>query len=99
MKTLDIEKLKEKANSFERKPSGKIKDSILRARRILKILERDNFSCVECGKNTKLTIDHIEKNKFKRYGKSCYYKINECQTLCSECHTKKNIKIKLLISN
>lgn len=57
----------------------------------LKILSRDNFSCVFCGKSpatdigTKLHIDHIEP--FSKGGKSA---LDNLQTLCEECNLGKS---------
>jgi hypothetical protein len=61
----------------------------------LKVLSRDNFCCVFCGKSpamdigTKLHIDHIKP--FSKGGKST---LENLQTLCEECNLgKSNRKI------
>lgn len=51
-------------------------------RKRLKIMERDNFSCIACGcKNITLTVHH------KKYAKTLWNVPNEdLQTLCENCH-------------
>lgn len=47
------------------------------------VLERDNYTCVLCGKRGELQVDHIEKwadNPDKRL------LIDNCRTLCVYCH-------------
>jgi len=57
----------------------------------LKVLSRDNFRCVFCGKSpatdigTKLHLDHIKP--FSKGGKSI---IENLQTLCEECNLGKS---------
>jgi hypothetical protein len=57
----------------------------------LKVLSRDNFRCVFCGKSpatdigTKLHIDHIKP--FSKGGKS---RLENLQTLCEECNLGKS---------
>jgi len=59
----------------------------------LKVLDRDNFRCVFCGKSpatdfgTKLHIDHIVP--FSKGGKST---LENLQTLCEECNLGKSDK-------
>ena len=67
---LDVDRLKEIASSGGKTPSGYRKNSVVRAIKILKILNRDNFKCVECGNTEKLTIDHIRGRKFFLKGKA-----------------------------
>ena len=56
----------------------------------LKVLNRDNFSCIFCGKSpatdfgTKLHLDHIVP-----FSKGGTNKIENLQTLCSECNLGK----------
>jgi len=55
-------------------------------KKYVKILERDNFICKECGKYTKHKPHHIfygiEKSFSERY-------LNICMvTLCYKCHSK-----------
>ena len=60
----------------------------------LKILSRDNFRCVLCGKSpatdfgTKLHIDHVLP--FSKGGKSI---LDNLQTLCKECNLGKSNNI------
>lgn len=57
----------------------------------LKVLNRDNFRCIFCGKSpatdfgTKLPIDHIVP--FSKGGKST---LENLQTLCEECNLGKS---------
>lgn len=49
------------------------------------VLERDNFTCQECGSKEKLECHHLKPQ--------CDYPelaldIDNCITLCHECHTK-----------
>lgn len=59
----------------------------------LKVLDRDNFKCVYCGKSpstdfgVKLHIDHIKP--FSRGGKNTF---DNLQTLCYECNLGKSNK-------
>jgi hypothetical protein len=77
MLSIDIEKLKESAK--KRNSCG------ARARRKLKILERDGFRCVRCGSTKLLTIAHWNKINKRNRGVSDF-KIRECRTLCVGCH-------------
>jgi len=52
-----------------------------------KIFARDNQTCLCCGSKEKLSIDHI-KSVFNG-GQDC---LNNLQTLCNKCNTKKGIK-------
>ena len=56
-----------------------------RARRKLKVLNRDNFKCVTCGIDRNLTIAHIVPIRKKNRGANSY-KIDNCKTQCSPCH-------------
>lgn len=58
----------------------------------LEILERDNFTCIECGAVDKtLHVHHSHYVKDKKYWEysNCSFK-----TLCSECHEKEHESIK-----
>lgn len=48
------------------------------------IYKRDNFKCVICGSNKKLSIDHIDGNG--RYSKYPNNNIDNLRTLCLSCH-------------
>jgi 5-methylcytosine-specific restriction endonuclease McrA len=63
------------------------------------ILERDNYSCVECGMNNEqhivifgrsITIDHIDGNGI--YSNNPNNSIENLQTLCLRCHGLKDQK-------
>lgn len=88
--TLDIDGLIIRAGSRERTKKGHVPSSVRRARKVLKILERDNFKCVKCGSDKKLTIDHINGRAFAKYDNHQKYRIDKCETLCEKCHIKKN---------
>ena len=49
------------------------------------ILERDNYTCVECGEKNDLNIHHIIHRK--NGGKN---NPENLQTLCAKCHTEKH---------
>jgi len=87
---LNIKQLKKKAKLTKTSPSGSIKQPIQRARRIIRILERDGYKCVECCSKENLTIDHINGRAFAKHNNASKYKPSECVTLCIKCHDKKN---------
>lgn len=87
---LNIEGLKLKAKDDRKQLSGHVPNPIKRARKILKILERDNFECIKCTNKNELTIDHINGREFAKWDNHQKYKLSECQTLCINCHNKKN---------
>lgn len=89
---LNIDRIKEISISKAKKPNGRLKTSVLRAKNILKILERDNFTCVECHGKENLTIDHTNGRAFAKHDNHLKYKLNKCRTLCMSCHINKNIK-------
>jgi 5-methylcytosine-specific restriction endonuclease McrA len=84
LQTLNIEYLKNKALILSRSCP------VRRARRIIKILERDNYKCIKCGSKDNLTIDHPEGRKFAKYDNHQKYNPSKCVTLCEKCHIKKN---------
>lgn len=88
---LNIERLKEVASKDDRRPNGDLKNSVLRARKIIEILKRDKFSCVECKNKHDLTIDHTNGRDFAEYDNHQKYRLEGCVTLCEKCHLKKNI--------
>lgn len=65
------------------------------------ILERDNYSCVYCGKKpnpSKLTLDHvIPKSRWSEFaGKMTFQEFNSWEnivTACKECNTKKGNRL------
>lgn len=66
------------------------------ARRKFDILARDNFRCVNCGSQEKLTVDHFKAAKPANMRSRLFHSIPEnwnlddCQTLCVDCHQKKD---------
>lgn len=44
-----------------------------------KVLNRDNYSCVVCGKETDMCVHHKDKNLKNN-------KVNNLVTLCRQCH-------------
>lgn len=90
---LNIDKLNQLASlkgKAAKTPGNHLKNSVLRARNILKILRRDNFRCVECGSDYRLTIDHTDGRKFAKHDNAQKYRLNKCRTLCELCHMIKN---------
>lgn len=51
----------------------------------LKVYERDNYKCVQCGSKEKLNAHHIKS--WKNYP-NLRYDINNGITLCEKCHIK-----------
>jgi 5-methylcytosine-specific restriction endonuclease McrA len=92
MQVLNIERLKELAKKHDKTPSGKTKNSILRARKIIIILSRDGYKCTECPNKENLTIDHTNGRAFAKHDNYQKYDPKRCQTLCVVCHKKKNLK-------
>jgi len=89
MLSLDVEKVKERAL----RPWSRINPNTkLKAKRVLAVLEQDNFQCVRCGCTKNLTIDHITPKRHLDGKKYSYLNItlDNCQTLCVDCHMKKN---------
>lgn len=56
------------------------------ARHKLAVLTRDGFKCVNCSKTDTLTIAHINPPKRKKRRNATSYKVQDCITLCVECH-------------
>lgn len=80
---LNIEKLKETAK--RNTTTGR------RAKRIIRVLEKDNYECRLCRAKEKLTIDHINgMSKYKHRNHQSYKDTKELQILCTECHMRKN---------
>ncbi len=52
----------------------------------LKAKRRDGFQCVACGARGRLEVDHI---KSVRTHPELAFDLNNLQTLCSSCHTRK----------
>jgi len=68
----------------------------------IKALERDGFACVKCHMtndehikrfNRSITVDHIDGNG--RYADKQNNAIDNLQTLCLPCHTRKDAHYKL----
>jgi len=49
-------------------------------------LRRDGFACVECGARGRLEVDHI---KPVRTHPHLAWELDNLQTLCGPCHTRK----------
>ena len=52
------------------------------------VWERDNFTCCSCGRRRFLTIDHIVPRC-----KGGTHEIENLQTLCSRCNSKKGRRV------
>jgi 5-methylcytosine-specific restriction endonuclease McrA len=53
----------------------------------MSIFERDNFTCLHCGTNENLTIDHIVP-----WVKGGGNEMGNLQTLCQSCNSRKGVK-------
>jgi 5-methylcytosine-specific restriction endonuclease McrA len=86
MPHINIAELREKAARHKNMTTRAV------ANRKLNILIRDKFKCVRCGADTKLTIDHIKPQRLKKNQRvhKSGWRLDECQTLCVDCHLKKN---------
>jgi 5-methylcytosine-specific restriction endonuclease McrA len=91
---LNVPRIIENSKKKDKQPSGQLKGSLRRARKIVKILTRDNFQCVLCNSTDNLTIDHPEGRKFAKHNNHLKYKLDKCRTLCVNCHMKINGWIK-----
>jgi len=63
-----------------------VRTPISKVRR-MSIFERDNFTCLHCGTNEKLTIDHIVP-----WVKGGGNEMENLQTLCQSCNSRKGVK-------
>lgn len=52
----------------------------------LQAKRRDNWQCVKCGAKTRLEVDHIIPLRDQL---NLAYDLDNLQTLCASCHTKK----------
>lgn len=53
----------------------------------LKILERDNYCCIKCGRSEdRMAVDHIQPHNGNE---ELFYNESNLQTLCPQCHAKK----------
>jgi len=80
--------LKSKRQSRQKviKYIGKVEN--LESFKVKEIFERDNYTCLKCGKKEDLTIDHIiPLSKNGTNGNS------NLQTLCMGCNQKKGVTI------
>lgn len=50
---------------------------------------RDGFKCVQCGARGRLEVDHIQP---VRYAPELAFVLENLQTLCVSCHSKKTIQ-------
>jgi len=78
--------------------SDKLKDPRWQKMR-LKVLERDGFSCVECG-NVDKTL-HVHHNYYEHEKEPWEYHLNSLVTLCEDCHDEareitKELNLKLV---
>ena len=53
----------------------------------LKVLDRDNWACVTCGKSGKLEVDHRISLDV---APERMYDLDNLQTLCRGCHIRKH---------
>jgi len=86
---LNVETIKDRAKFKNNYPQT------MRARGILKALERAGFKCENCDRTDRLTTNHLVEDA---YG----WHPDEIQILCSECHTSINrgvMTIKLIKEN
>lgn len=87
---LNIEELKVTA-SYTYGSGIKNAQTICKARRKLKAIEKGGFKCCVCGTEENLTIDHIKpcrELECSRYSKKALK--GNTQLLCISCHLEKN---------
>jgi len=66
-------------------------EEVIRARKKMIILLRDNIECTHCGSKIDLTIEHLEHDE-KKDGNHVLesYQPDKCKTLCIICHSEKH---------
>lgn len=52
----------------------------------MQALDRDDWSCVQCGERRRLEVDHIEPVRDRP---DLAYSLTNLQTLCGRCHARK----------
>ena len=52
------------------------------------ILERDNFTCQECGSQKRLDVHHKDGNNYRKVGDNANNKFDNLVTLCHKCHMR-----------
>lgn len=76
----ELNKYKTKKHKNNRKVKSKEYEEFRK-----KVLERDNYTCQECGSTNRLQVHHI---KSKHEFPELIFDIDNCVTLCITCHSK-----------
>lgn len=61
-----------------------------------KVLERDGYKCVNCGKNVTVSTSHIDHIIPKSKGGT--EDLMNLRTLCPECHAKRHPKVNIRVN-
>ena len=56
------------------------------------VLERDNFTCQECGSQKQLDVHHKDGNSYRRVGAEANNSLSNLITLCHKCHMNKHFQ-------
>lgn len=82
-KVIDITRIRKRIKDYTLAPENR-----RRAKKMLIILERDNFKCTKCNKPYNLTIDREYKEgiEYPSSNKPRHYDPKHCKTLCLDCH-------------
>jgi hypothetical protein len=71
---------------FKEKENSLIRKSVVYKEWRYEVLNRDNYTCVKCGKRGNVEADHIKP--FSLYPE-LRFELDNGQTLCKECHKEK----------
>lgn len=78
---------------MSRRRFDRLADKVLKSKRWralrLQALRRDGFRCVQCGAHGRLEVDHIKRIKPPDFVGA--YDLENLQTLCVSCHSRKTI--------
>lgn len=66
---------------------AKKKKTVITRKLSLQVFDRDGYQCLSCGCRSDLTVDHVMPES-----KGGPTEINNLQTLCRSCNSKKGVK-------